>query len=382
MKKIKVLMVVSYMEAGGLENQIMHFIRNADKDKYIVDYTSVTKNAFYKDEIESLGGKYILIPCWSARGSLAYAKALYKIIKNGKYDVVHVHEGFHCGIILAIAKLAGAKCRVAHSHSSNIGNSPDEKNSVPKRIYYFLMRKLINRTSTDQIGCSTPAGEFLFGKAQLTKQGYHLVYNSVDVSKYIENYNSAEHGEFCDDFINVLNIARIQRLKNHHFLIEIAKELKKRNSKIRILCAGGIVGGNDGLFDELNQLIEENDLSDYFKLIGIRNDIDVLLRKSSAFILPTKYEGMPLVVIEAQASGIPCLCADTFSHEVDFGIDLIEWKSLEDGAQKWADSLEAAVSKPRAEKADVVAAIDKGGFDAKNFTSRLCEIYESTLSKG
>ncbi|MDR9825498.1 glycosyltransferase, partial [Vibrio sp. FNV 38] len=107
----------------------------------------------------------------------------------------------------------------------------------------------------------------------------------------------------------------------------------------------------------------------------------IIMRKSSAFLLPSLYEGMPLVLIEAQASGLPCVTADTYSREVDFGIGTVDWLDLDEGVSVWADAVERATEKGRANKKDVVAAIEKGGFDSKMFAEKICKLYLDELEK-
>ena len=116
-------------------------------------------------------------------------------------------------------------------------------------------------------------------------------------------------------------------------------------------------------------------------LLGVRKDIDALMRKSAAFLLPSLYEGMPLVMIEAQASGLPCVTADTYSHEVDFGLGFVDWLNLEEGVTAWANAVERAVKKGRVQKETVEAAIDRYGFDSKVFARKMCALYEESMSR-
>ena len=111
------------------------------------------------------------------------------------------------------------------------------------------------------------------------------------------------------------------------------------------------------------------------------SDIPQLLRKCSVFVLPSIYEGMPLVMIEAQAAGLPCVSADTYSPEVDFGIGSVKWLSLDRGAAAWADELEKAVNRPRADKAEVEHAIQEKGFDSRQFAQKICALYEEDCSR-
>lgn len=375
MKKIKVLIITGTMDVGGIENQLMHLLRNADKDKFQIDFTSTLQNAYYRHEIESLGGKYIVIPQMSHRNPVPYCKKLYRIMKDGQYGIVHSHELFHSGIVLWIAKLAGVPGRFAHAHNWQDGDGTGKKRSAVRTVYNTVMRQLILRCSTYQLACSTLAGKFLYGEKCLRKDSYHLVFNSVDTTKFLDQYDRKETGEFCDDWCNVLQVGRVTRVKNQLFLTEVAAEMKRRGRKVRILCAGN---GDADYVAEVNTTIEERKVQDYIQMLGVRSDIDVLMRKASAFVLPSQYEGMPLVLIEAQASGLPCVAADTFSHEVDFGLSKVQWLSLEENAAAWADAIEQAVADGRAEKQQIVQAVKEKRFDSRMFAQTLCDLYEES----
>ncbi len=379
MKKIKVLIVTATMNAGGLENQLMHLLRNADKETFQIDFSSKVEDSYYRKEIESLGAEYHVLPEMNKKNMLSYFRTMIRIMKDGKYDVVHSNELFHSGIVLLAAYFAGVKCRIAHSHSIYDLDDINAERSTLRKIYSSFMRLLIILFSTIQIGCSTAAGEFLFGKKAIKKDTYHLLFNSVDTKEYIENYEREETGEFCEaEWINVLHVGRVYEVKNQLFIAEIAEEFKKRGKNVRILCAGN---GNPEYMDKVQKVIKSKELQNHMKMLGVRKDISELLRKAKAFILPSLYEGMPLVLIEAQASGIHCVSADTFSKEVDFGIDAVEWLSLQAGAEKWADAIETAIEKGRKEKSEVVSAIKEKGFDSRSFTERLCELYIQNTRK-
>ncbi len=378
-KRIKVLIVAGNMDVGGIENQLMHLLRQSDKERFQIDYTTTMDSPFYRAEIEALGSSCIRIPSTERTKLLRYCRALYHVMKDGQYDIVHSHELFHSGIVLLTARLAGVKHRFVHAHNWMEGNDPRSKKSLQRRLYHAVMRFLIRRNATDYVACSTLAGKFLYGEDVTKRHNYHLVFNSVDTEKFIEQYDRQESGEFCDDgWVNVLQIGRFTPVKNQLFTAEIAKELKHRGKRIRIL-----VVGNDGNDYEriVREKIKEYGIEDQMLLLGIRRDVDTLMRKSSAFLLPSLYEGMPLVMIEAQASGLPCVTADTYSHEVDFGLGTVEWLNLDDGVSAWADALERAVEKGRAQKAEVAGAIDRFGFDSKVFAKEICTLYEESMSR-
>lgn len=379
MEKIKVLVVTATMNAGGLENQLMHLLRNADKEKFQIDFTSKVENSYYRKEIDSLGAKYYVLPEMNKKNVFSYFRTLVRIMKDGKYDVVHSNELFHSGVVLLAAFFAGVKCRIAHCHSIYDLDDVTAKRSTIRKIYSSIMRWMILLFSNVQIGCSTAAGEFLFGERNVKKDTYHLLFNSVDTKDYLENYDKEETGELCEaEWINVLHVGRVYEVKNQLFITEIAEEFKRQDKNIRILCAGK---GNPEYMDKVQEVIKSKNLQNHMKMLGVRNDISELLRKSKAFILPSLYEGMPLVLIEAQASGIHCVSADTFSKEVDFGIDSVEWLPLQAGAEKWADVIETAIEKGRKEKTIVVNAIEEKGFDSRIFTKKLCDLYVQNARK-
>ena len=377
--RIRVLVLTGDMNIGGIENQLMHLLRQADKAKFQIDFTTTADHPFYQDEIESLGSRCIHIPGTGKRHFIRYCKSINRVMKEGQYDIVHSHELFHSGMVLLTARLAGVKHRFVHAHNWSDGDGSGRKRSWKRSIYNHVMQRLIQWNATDFVACSTLAGKFLYGEKITKLPNYHLVFNSVDTSKFIEKYNRVESGEFCDDgWVNVLQVGRFTPIKNQLFTVEIAKELKKRGKKIRILCAGNVGSKYD---DSVAAKIKEYGLEEQMLLLGVRKDIDVLMRKSSAYLLPSLYEGMPLVMIEAQASGLPCVTADTYSREVDFGIGTVQWLQLEDGVSVWADAVEQAVRQGRAEKDAVVQAIEQGGFDSRVFARKICELYEESMNR-
>ena len=233
---MKVLMVAGSMHVGGLENQLMHLVRQSDKNKYQFDFTSNMPDAFYREEIEQLGGKFIVLKNKSRNHPIRYCREMYRIMKEGNYDVVHSHELFHSGMTLFVAKLARVPCRFAHAHSFREGDDTEVHYSVARRLYHIGMRYLINRYSTRQIACSAWAGEFLYGIKRTKRKTYSLVYNSVDTVAFVDKYEVREVGEYVDEeWKNVIYVARICEMKNHIFLTEIANVLKERNKKISFL---------------------------------------------------------------------------------------------------------------------------------------------------
>lgn len=376
MRKVKVLMVAGTMNVGGQENQIMNVLRYADREQFQIDYTSTVQEAFYRQEIEALGGKCIQIPEMDWKHPQKYFNKLEQVMRSGQYDIVHSHELFHTGITLKIAAKAGVPIRIAHSHSGSDGNG--QHRTIIRKIYNSFMKKLILKYSTELIACSTIAGHFLYGKKAVSQPNYHLIFNSVNTQQFLESYG--KKGELCIncDWKSVLHVGHVIPIKNQDFLVDIAEILRKRKEKIHIFCVGP---GNDDYIAQVKRKIAEKHLENYVTLMGLRRDIPELMRKADAFVLPSRYEGMPLVMIEAQASGLPCVVADTFSREVDFGIEQVKWMNLDAGTEAWADALIVAVQKERVAKSKVEKAIQENGFDSRLFAEKVFAVYVKALGQ-
>lgn len=361
------------MDVGGIENQLMHLLRNADKDRFQIDFTTNMAHPFYEEEILSLGGKCIYISNAEGKHFFRYCKELYNVL-HGEYDIVHSHELFHSGLVLLTAKLAGVKSRIVHAHNISDSDENDPHSSIVRNIYNFVMRKLILRYATQFCACSSPAGEFLYGKEIAKNKNYNLIFNSIDVSKFIVS----KENETYDDWANVLQVGRFTQVKNQLFSVEIANEFKKANKKIRILCVGN--NGNE-YEQEVKNRISEYDVSEYIQFLGVRKDVPAIMTKCKAFLLPSLYEGMPLVLLEAQTAGLNCVVADTFSHEADFGIGLIKWLPLDCGSKVWAEEIEKSTESRPTEDTAIMNAIKKYGFDSKSFCEKICMIYEKDYNR-
>lgn len=372
----KILIVAGNMDVGGIENQLMHLIRNADSSHFKFDYTTTLAQPYYQNEIEELGGQCIYISGTDGgKHIVRYCLDLLIIMKKGQYDVVHSHELFHSGIVLWIAKIAGVKCRIAHAHSCNQG----QDSSIKRRLYHKIMRKSILNNATDLLACSSMASEFLYGSSSLNDSRLQVIVNSVETNRFLSELPASENNEFRKNgWNNVIQIGRFADEKNYLFTIEIAKEIKKRGLKIRFL----FIGNNGEEYEnKVRMKVEEYELGEYVVLLGIRSDIDVLMKKAEVFILPSKYEGMPLTLIEAQTAGLQCVVADNFSHEVDFDIGSVQWLKLDDDIDIWINAILRAIQNGKSEKRLVKNAIDIKGFDAHVFSEKMCEIYRNRVNE-
>lgn len=373
MKKKRILHVTGAMNVGGTETMLVNLYRKVNK--YInFDFISYSnEEAYYDKEIEALDGNIIRLKPPSEVGFIGAIKDIKKVIKeNGPYDAVHTHMLFNCGIAMMAAYLNGVKVRVSHAHTTS-----DNSESFFRKVYISVMRIFIKLFSTDFLACSDGAGRYLFGKNITSNKKYKILPNYIDYEKFIncEDKNSIrkELGIKEDDIV-VCHIGRFINAKNHNFLLEVVTEMIKRNDTIKLL----LVGTGD-LKNEIEAKVKDLGIEKNVYLTGIRNDIPNILNNSDLFILPSIYEGLGLVLLEAQASNVPCLVSEAVQPEVDLDVGLVKQLNLSDGSKKWVLEAEDLINKNKSENINVMEAVRKKGYDLNTIMNNLVSVYKLNL---
>lgn len=376
MKKIKILHVVGGMNVGGTETMLMNLYRKLNTNVQFDFISYYDKDAYYDDEIKRLGGQVIRIDSPNKIGMIKSIKNLCEVIKeNGPYNAVHAHTLFNCGIAMIAARLSGIKVRVSHAHT-NLDNT---KNII-RKIYIWCMRKTINLFSTDCIACSESAGKYLFGESITLSKKYKLLPNYVDYKKYLncsDTKSVRQELGIKDDDIVVGHIGRFVEAKNHKFLLEVVSEMIILNNKVKLILAG------DGeLRKEIESYAEELGIKENVYFLGIRKDIDKILNNLDIFIFPSIYEGLGLVMIEAQSAGIPCLVSEAIQKEADLDIGLVKQINLNDKKELWIKEAFELIENKNKNKKQILSAIKNKGYDLDNIINKLLEIYKLDLEMG
>ncbi len=305
---IRILNFVPNMKAAGVETFIMNVYRNIDRDKVQFDFiVHNKKREFYDDEIESLGGKIYRLSYKDDKNIFKYIKDLNNFFKEHKeYNIVHGHMQSMMPLYLRIAKKHGVKTRIAHSHN----------NSYEKSVKGFILHILSRFSrfySTNNYACSTDAGKYLFGK----KRKFDVIYNGVNVDKFKFNKKSRQkirdELNISKDEILIGNVGRIEKQKNQKFLLDVFHKLLDNDVKYRLLIIG------------TGSL--ENELKNYAVKLGLENkiifkknisNINDYMCAMDMFCLPSLYEGLGIVLIEAQLSGLKCFATDkTVANETN-----------------------------------------------------------------
>lgn len=369
LENMKVLQIVGGMDIGGTETMLMNLYREVHK-KVRFDFISYyEKEAYYDKEIEALGGKIITLESPKKSGQVKSVFNLYKVIRDGDYDIVHAHTLFNCGAAMIAARLAGAKIRISHAHTNlDIGNS------FIKKYYFLIMKYLINSNSTNLLACSNSAGKYLFGDKVVSKNKYKVLPNYVDYKRFLKcddkNSIREELGIKHQDII-VGHIGRFVDAKNHKFLIEVLNMMIKKNKRIKALLVG--VGP---LRKEIEHKIKDLKLENNIYLLGIRNDTEKILNNCDLFIFPSIYEGLGLVMLEAQSCGLPCLVSEAIQPEADLSIGLIKQLNLKDGIDKWSNEALNLIGTKIKDKELINDAFINRGYNLENIVNNLLNLYE------
>ncbi len=327
---IRIAHIIGKWLGGGVEAVVMNYYRNIDKTKVQFDFIcdEDSTNIPYQ-EIEKLGGKVILIPPYQK--PISYHKKLKLVLKEGNYKIVHSHINTLSVFSLFAAKCAGTPIRIAHSHSTT--NKKEKKKNLMKQ----LLRPFSKMFATDYMCCSELAGRWLFGSKVYNQGKVYLLNNAIDLEKFkynkkIRDKKRRELG-ISEDTLVIGHIGRFVEQKNHRFLIEIFNEIhKKENNTILVLA------GQGPLMNEIKEKVNCLHLENNVKFLGQRNDANELYQAFDVFLLPSLYEGLPVVGVEAQATGLLCFFSDDMTKETKI-LDSTVFMSLNQKPDYWADTI-------------------------------------------
>lgn len=323
---IRVLQVVNNMHRAGLETMLMNYYRHMDKEKIQFDFlTHRPERDDYDDEIESMGGKVYYAPRLYPQNYPAYFKYMEKFFKeHPEYKIMHSHIDAMSYLPLKAAKKAGVPVRIAHSHNTSI----DKDFKLPLKLYY---KSRIMSVSNYYCACGEEAGQFLFPGKE-----YTVIPNAIETDKfrYDETIRARKRKELgINDEMVLGHVGRISYQKNHKFLVEIFNEILKKNTNSLLLLIG--VGEKE---EEVRKQIEKLGIFDKVRFLGNRSDVYELYQAMDAFMLPSLFEGIPVVGVEAQYAGLPCFFSDKVPREVAFSGNCF-FMSLNKSAEQWANDI-------------------------------------------
>lgn len=368
MKKIRVLEVTHGLAPGGIEAFVLNIFENIDKDKYKLDFAVASNGRqFHEERVEKQGG--IVYHTNDLDGIIPMVKhsyRLYKLLRKNKYDVIHTHIDFFNGINLFIGFLAGVPIRISHSHNTHSANANAVKVGVKRKLYRLIMRGFINTFANNRLGCSELANRYMYGKKYVDKGKTKVIFNGIDIRKF-RGIQNKKNNEKINNKIELITIGRMCEQKNSLYIVEIMKNLKKLGSYHLTWIGSGPLEG------QIKRKISEYKLEDRISLIGNSNNIADYLSRSDYFLFPSKWEGLPVVLVESQIAGVPCFISNTITTEVDLG--LVNFIDITLSGEYFAKELHYLIqSKSYNDKID----LDKMQlFDITNVVAKLDNVYLS-----
>ena len=334
--KIKVLYFVDRLLRGGIQTFVYENIKHMDRSKVQIDFLLLDDGNKYEmeDDLKELGCNiYKLKGMWINKVTdfFKYGKMLDEFFsKNNDYKVVHLHSSSKNYLVLKYAKKYNIKVRIAHSHNIDF----QTKNVLKKFMGDFLKIPL-RIYATDYFACSEIAGDWLFGKKIVKSDKFKVVHNAVDLEKFKFNNEIREkirkELNVNSDTLLIGHVGRFTQQKNHDFLIDIFNEIHKKNQNTKLLLIGTGIKEND-----IKEKVKNLNLQDSVIFEGFKNNVNEYMLAMDIFLFPSKFEGLGLVLIEAQATGLPCYTSkDVVPNEAKVS-NLLEYISLKNSAKEWA----------------------------------------------
>lgn len=326
---LKVAHIVGKMVGGGVESFIMNYYRNIDRAKVQFDFIIDSDSTLIpREEIENLGGKIIEISPYQK--IFSYMKELTKILKENNYTIVHSHLNTLSVFPLFCACCAKIPRRIAHSHSTT--NKKEWKKNIIKNILKLFSKIFAN----EYYACSEYAGKWLFGDKTFEKGNVKIINNAIDINKF--SYN----GKIRDVIRKELNIennlvlghvGRFVKQKNHDFLIDVFLEVYKVNKNAVLLLIG-----EGTLEKEIKAKVTKFGIEKNVHFLGQRNDVNKLLQAMDVLVFPSLYEGLGMVLIEAQCSGLSCVVSNNVPKEVKIN-ENVEFIDIKDSLNNWKEKV-------------------------------------------
>lgn len=368
MKPLRVLHVFGKLDRGGAESRTMDIYRNIDRNKIQFDFIVHTQEeCVFDSEIKQMGGRIFSVPRFNGKNLLQYCSVWDKIfIEHPEFSIIHGHMTNTAFIYLSVAKKHGVPVRIAHSRSASEEN-------LFKKVLVILTRPILNKVVTNRFAVSKEAGKFVFGGKKYSEGNVNIIKNAIDAGKFI--YNPAirkemrEELQVEDNFV-IGHVGRFHYAKNHDFLIDVfAKILEKKSNTVLLLV------GTGELEESIKQKARKMGVFNSIKFLGLRSDVERMMQAMDVFVFPSRYEGLPGVVLEAQASGLPCVISDTITDEVKI-TSLVDSLSLKLPITEWAQAVLAKEEYFRENMYDKIAGAN---FDIKQQAKKLEKFYLRVL---
>jgi len=366
MKPIRVLHILHSMNRGGAENAIMNYYRHIDRDKVQFDFLLTEQDKCqFEDEILNLGGRVFRVPLLTIKNPFPYLTGVWRFYKSHpEYRIVHSHTSSKSFFPLFLAKRAGIPVRICHSHNSR-------SESGFRGTIRNMLKLLLRIVATHYMACSKAAAIWLYGHDKNVMFVPNVIEARIfDYSPDIRKLTRDSLG-FSDSTLVIGCVARFNPQKNHGYLISLFEEFHHSYDNSILLLVG------DGeLRPSIENVVRRKGLSNSVFFVGITANVSDYMQAMDVFVLPSLFEGLGMVYVEAQVSGLRCFASEGVPHEVDL-TGLMSFISLDRSPAYWAEQISANKNYLRRSHLDDIV---KAGYDAPTSAQKLEQFYLETFN--
>ena len=362
-KPIRVLQIIGLACGGGVEAVIMNYYRHIDKNKIQFDFV-VHKGAVksFVDEAKSMGAKVYEVTPYT-ENIFKFTCEIYRIIKKERYQIVHSNMNSLSAFPLFAAYIAGVEVRILHNHTT------DNKAEVLRTWVKRLLRPFAKIFANQYWACSNLAAEWMYGKKAIANNKVTIINNAIDLEqfKFNEQVRIRLRKELgLENCFVVGHVGRFMQQKNHCFLIDVFNKLVQQKQDARLLLIG------DGpLKNEIEERVKKLELTEKVVFLGVRTDVASLYNVMDVFVLPSLYEGLGMVVVEAQVNGLPVLVSEAVPNEAKVNCN-INFCNLNKPLAYWRNSI-IQISKKERFKSSMI--VDNNNFDIRYESKNIEKIY-------
>lgn len=361
---IRILQIIGIAAGGGVEAVILNYYEHIDRSKVQFDFI------VHKDSkiditarVEALGGRvYNVTPYY--KNPLAFTREINRVIRKNHYRIVHSNMNTLSAFPLFAAWLAGVPVRILHNHSTS---SPGE---MKRNIMKYILRPFARFFANHYLACSQLAAVWMYGKDLADSGKVTVINNAIDLSKYAfhpEKRKTLRKALGLGDEFVVGHVGRFMFQKNHAFLLDaFAAALKKKPHMVLLLI------GDGPLRPKMEEKAQQLGIGAQVIFLGLRSDVQDLYNAMDLFVLPSHYEGLPVVGVEAQANGLSCLFSTAVTRETKLTKNAVFF-DLSQGAERWAEKI---VSSTGERNPEVEQEMREAGFDIDTSALKLEHMYE------
>lgn len=339
MKRKRVCILQFGFARGGTDTFVINLCKAINKNEFDVTIVNPATGGILlsrEQEVLDCGVKvHHTVEMYSAKGKLKHLWLLYRFLKKEKFDTFHTNVDLFNGPQLLVAWLAGVPNRVCHSHNSQQARGLGDHVGISVKLYQRVMRWLCRRFSTRRCGCSEEAMNFLFPDFDWRDDSYpQIIYNGIDIQKFrlVVDTEAKKKELGISAAKNILVVGHVGFQKNPLYTTEVFREICNRRNDVDLVWVG-----TGEMQAQVEQKLDDYNLSHRVHFLGHRADVNEIMHCADVFLFPSLFEGLGIVMIEAQAAGLQCVASDQVPKLADCGAAV--FLRLDDSFSLWADSI-------------------------------------------